>query len=156
MFDYPDVIAANVQARATPEQAALFFGGALSGAVWSDEDMRRGWNTLLPLYFQSYDPAIGRALDANMVYGGAAFSYGFGVCLPSYDVTARLGEITAPTLVITGRSDFITPPKQGGERLAARIPGAKLEIFEKSGHFPFIEENERFIEVVRPFLAGLR
>jgi proline iminopeptidase len=127
----------------------------MSSSSASDEDMRRDWNAILPIYFHAFDPAIGAAMDANMSYSAAAYNHGLVQCLPSYNVTTRLGEIEVPTLLITGRHDWITPPNHGGERLRDGIRGATLEIFEKSGHFPFIEENERFLARVRAFLEGL-
>jgi pimeloyl-ACP methyl ester carboxylesterase len=36
-----------------------------------------------------------------------------------------------------------------------QIPGARLELFEDSGHCPFLEETERFNQVVEEFLASV-
>jgi proline iminopeptidase len=153
-LDYPDVMASNFMARATPEQIELF-AHRMGTDVADDEMFRREWNILLPVYFKHYDPAIAAAMDANMAYSAAAYNHGFNRCLPRYDVTARLDEIRVPTLLINGRYDWITPPKQGGERLRDGIAGAELEVFEQSGHFPFIEEPAHFLARVRTFLAGL-
>jgi 3-oxoadipate enol-lactonase len=49
-----------------------------------------------------------------------------------HDSFDRLGSITAPTLVAAGRYDGIAPPANS-EVLAARIPDARLEVFE-GGH----------------------
>jgi proline iminopeptidase len=35
--------------------------------------------------------------------------------------------------------------------IAERIPNSELVIFERSGHFPFIEENAPFVDAVRAF-----
>jgi proline iminopeptidase len=70
--------------------------------------------------------------------------------LAEFNVESRLGEIRVPTLVIVGGSDIVTVPV--AQKTARLIRGAKLEIFEHSKHFPFIEEKERFIEVVRKFI----
>ena len=45
----------------------------------------------------------------------------------------RLGEITAPTLVIHGRQDPMFPPAHG-QALAAEIPGAELLLLDGMGH----------------------
>ena len=34
----------------------------------------------------------------------------------------------------------------------AAMPGSQLEIFERSGHFPFHDDPDRFIEVVQRFI----
>ncbi len=56
---------------------------------------------------------------------------------------------------MAGRHDWITPPAQGAERLHAGLPNAKLVIFEESGHFPFIEEHDKFVHAVRDWLNSL-
>jgi proline iminopeptidase len=154
-LDYPAVMTMNAAARSTPQQLEVF-ARLMSGPSASDEDWRRDWTAILPIYFHAFDPAIGAAMDANTIYSAAAYNHGLVQCLPLYNVTSRLGEIRVPTLLVSGRHDWISPPKQGGERLRDGIPGAQLEIFEKSGHFPFIEENERFLARVRAFLDELR
>jgi proline iminopeptidase len=69
------------------------------------------------------------------------------------DVASRLGEITAPTLVLGGRHDFFCPPSQAN-RLHRGIPGAEIAIFEESGHYPFAEEADAFRTAVRRWLAA--
>jgi pimeloyl-ACP methyl ester carboxylesterase len=32
------------------------------------------------------------------------------------------------------------------------VPNARLVVFEDSGHMPFVEEQEHYLEVVRSFL----
>ncbi len=66
-----------------------------------------------------------------------------------------LAVIGQPTLVIWGTHDSVFPIS-AGRRLAERIPGAAFVEFESSGHLPMEEEPERFVEVVRDFLAANR
>jgi proline iminopeptidase len=68
------------------------------------------------------------------------------------EVEDRLRDIASPVLVLAGRHDR-TCVVEGAEAMAAAIPGAQLEIFEDSGHMMFVEEQERFLEVVAGFLA---
>jgi pimeloyl-ACP methyl ester carboxylesterase len=67
------------------------------------------------------------------------------------DYRERLGEIRAPTLICVGRFDPQTPVGCSQE-LAQGISRARLEIFEYSGHYPFIEERERFKTVISEFI----
>jgi pimeloyl-ACP methyl ester carboxylesterase len=67
------------------------------------------------------------------------------------DYGPRLGELTAPTLVACGRYDPQFPLPCSIE-LADGIRGARLEVFDASGHYPFIEEPDRFWAVVADFL----
>lgn len=38
--------------------------------------------------------------------------------------------------------------------LAEGIPGAQLVVFERSGHYPFLEETERFVDAIERFLTA--
>jgi len=73
--------------------------------------------------------------------------------LVAADLRPALKEIVAPTAVFHGRHDAITP-LASGEEIAKGIRGAKLTIFEESGHAPFLEEPERFNEALVAFLAS--
>ena len=73
--------------------------------------------------------------------------------LNGWDVTDRLLEIGVPTLVTGGRYDEARP-----EHLAVLANGmrdAELVIFENSSHLAFVEERERYIEVVSDFLTRI-
>ena len=111
--------------------------------------------TYLPLYFKEYDPAVGAAMDKKMVYSAAAQNHANAHCLPSFNTVAQLGRIETPTLVISGRKDWITPPVQAGERIHARLPDSESVVFEESGHFPFIEETGPFMQLISDWVAGL-
>ena len=69
------------------------------------------------------------------------------------EVEASLGNVTSPTLVLAGRHDRTCPP-EASQATAAGIPGATLHVFEASGHMPFVEQPDEFLEVVRSFLVG--
>jgi pimeloyl-ACP methyl ester carboxylesterase len=66
------------------------------------------------------------------------------------DYTPRLRHIAAPTLVLCGRYDPQFP-LSCSEELARGILNAQLVVLERSGHFPFIEEPQRFSEAVGAF-----
>ena len=71
----------------------------------------------------------------------------------TFDVGARLGEITAPTLVIAGTEDHVMPPANA-ELLAAALPTATLDIIPGAGHLVQIEAADRFNQDVIAFLEG--
>ena len=75
------------------------------------------------------------------------------------DVTDRLGDVTAPTLVMVGSEDVLTPvdagPGGAGARYVAEsLPNARLVVFEGSGHGHYIEHEEESVAVILDFLAG--
>jgi len=67
-------------------------------------------------------------------------------------VEARLSDLSMPTLLVWGRHDHIFPVAHA-EAAARRIRGARMEIFEASGHTPQMEEPERFNRLVLDFLS---
>ena len=68
------------------------------------------------------------------------------------DQGPRLGEISAPTLVIWGRDDRFVP-MDVGLRLIWGMPNAELHIFNRCGHWAQWEHADKFNRMVLGFLA---
>ena len=64
------------------------------------------------------------------------------VCL-AHDTAARLAQVAAPTLVISGDLDVILPPRFG-RFVAAEIPNARFEVMPGEAHQPFQEIPDEF------------
>ena len=71
--------------------------------------------------------------------------------LKTWDVCDRLGEITIPTLVTSGRFDEAT--LRIAETVTHGIPGAQWVVFEESSHMAHAEQPEAYIEVLDAFLG---
>ena len=84
-----------------------------------------------------YSPAILRHFSKDE-YGGI-------------EVEDRLKDVTQPVLVCTGQLDRVCTVA-AAEAIARGLPDAELVIFEHSGHMTFVEENEKYLRVVRKFL----
>jgi pimeloyl-ACP methyl ester carboxylesterase len=70
----------------------------------------------------------------------------------AWDADGRCEQIAAPTLVVTGSADRVVDPRNS-DLLAARIPGARLEVIEGAGHVLFWERTEEFAALVEGFLG---
>jgi proline-specific peptidase len=70
--------------------------------------------------------------------------------LKNWDITSRLGEIQVPTLITAGRHDEFTPRQ--AQALSSGIQGSELVTFENSSHMQFVEEPDRYYQVVGGFL----
>jgi len=66
------------------------------------------------------------------------------------DRTQMLGGITAPTLIIVGDQDGVTPPAVA-EAMADAIPGSSLEVISDAGHMTPMEQPDRFNTLVSDF-----
>jgi pimeloyl-ACP methyl ester carboxylesterase len=67
------------------------------------------------------------------------------------DSHADLERLRVPTLLVCGREDPVTPVYDH-EAMAARVPGARLEIIENCGHLSTIEQPEIVNRVLRNWL----
>ncbi len=63
-----------------------------------------------------------------------------------------LGKINVPTLIFWGKQDKIITVAHA-RIAAAKIPGAKLHIFDRCGHMPMFERPDEFNKMVLDFLA---
>jgi len=70
-----------------------------------------------------------------------------------HDTRARLGRITAPTLVMHGASDELTPVANA-RLLAAGIPDATLAVIADAGHGYLLEQPERSHEAFTSWLTA--
>lgn len=67
-------------------------------------------------------------------------------------VDARLGEITAPTLIVWGADDKVLD-KSMGERYAALIKGSQHHVLEGIGHLPFLERPAEAAALFEAFIG---
>ena len=61
----------------------------------------------------------------------------------------RIGDVSAPTLLVWGRQDLVTPP-EAAERFHELLPNSRLVWFDHCGHVPMVERADDFaIELLR-------
>lgn len=63
-------------------------------------------------------------------------------------------RLAMPVLVVAGRHDGAARPA-GLRELARRLPNARFVEYEGSGHFPYLDEPERFARETAAFFAGI-
>jgi pimeloyl-ACP methyl ester carboxylesterase len=57
-----------------------------------------------------------------------------------------------PTLLVWGARDRIIPLRHG-IAAAQSIPGSRVEVFESAGHFPHLDDPDRFTRVLLDFVS---
>ena len=72
------------------------------------------------------------------------------LAMQRFNTYGRLGQIVAPTLVVTSDADRLVPPANS-YLLAARIPGAALEILASAGHGFLLEHSTEVIHLLGDF-----
>jgi proline iminopeptidase len=126
-----------------------------SEAIWTaqtQEDCQRVYHAWMPYGFANpLDPRVATYLlqwDRTRYSPQTHHVPTYG----PFEVESQLGSVPQPVLVIGGRYDRDCVV-EASEAIAQGIPNAELAVFEHSGHFVFVEEPERFLEVVQEFLA---
>ncbi|MFC7671211.1 alpha/beta fold hydrolase [Hymenobacter humi] len=145
LFDqvFPDAMAQQKQAQKP---------GAPKTREAAEASLRRHFNLIFysleqrDRYFQRVGPM------ANLGFEEAVAD-AVGTDAAKQDFTPKLASFRFPTLVLSGRYDMNVAPLTAW-RLKEAIPGARIVFFEKSGHFPWFEEPEKYRAVVEAFLAG--
>lgn len=130
-----------------PELDALMASMAPS----DDDAVATGLDSMLRFYLHRRDVDEVRVLMGDTIHNASAMRRGFEV-LGSWSAVDRLGQIACPTLVIAGRHDVFTSWPQA-HRIGCRVPGARVEVLEHSGHFPWLDEPDAFFALVRAWLT---
>jgi 3-oxoadipate enol-lactonase len=80
---------------------------------------------------------------------------GYAACceaIGALDLRTALGEIRAPTLVVTGEHDPVAPPSSG-ETLAAAIPRARHVVIQGAAHIANAERPDAFTRALLDHLS---
>jgi 3-oxoadipate enol-lactonase len=81
---------------------------------------------------------------------------GYAACcavIEHMDLTPGLAGISAPTLIIAGAQDPTTPPEHG-ERIAAAVPDARLEVLDPAAHLANVEQPEAVTRLILEHLEA--
>lgn len=116
-------------------------GGALFGRTGVGRDIPNMLRILADLPEPTASSAFARTLRAVVDWRGQVVTM-LDRCYLTESV---------PVQLVWGSQDSVIPVSHG--RMAhAAMPGSQLEIFDGSGHFPFHDDPDRFIELVERFI----
>jgi pimeloyl-ACP methyl ester carboxylesterase len=116
-------------------------GGALFGSTGAGRDIPDMLRILADLPEPTASSAFARTLRAVVDWRGQVVTM-LDRCYLTQSV---------PVQLIWGSKDSVIPVSHA-ELAHAAMPGSQLEIFEGSGHFPFHDDPDRFVEVVEKFI----
>ncbi len=97
------------------------------------------------------NPAFLPTVATDVLRAGPRSLLRAGLHILRDDVRPLLPQIKAPTLLVWGRQDPLTPLVHGQE-MANAIPDAKLVVFEDAAHMPMVDRPEQFNREVLNFL----
>ena len=100
-----------------------------------------------------FDPRFdAMPLFAESEFNPRLFEHLLGPLTAQWDVTADMQSLRVPILLAHGRYDYVSPYTMW-DGIVDALPDATMHLFERSGHQTFFEEPERFVEVVRGWMA---
>jgi pimeloyl-ACP methyl ester carboxylesterase len=158
-LDFPGRIAGLVLASTSSEV------GAKATAAWNrlaDAVERKGFGStdrdpdprgFAPAFAASHPEVVRTLVEQTRrndprAYAASARAFG------AYNWTDDLGRVGAPTLILQGLADQMTPPG-GSVILSRRIPRSRLVMVPDAGHNLPIEMPTLFTTAILAFLAGL-
>jgi proline iminopeptidase len=153
-FDFGELAFARLSQRATASQIEALAAG-LSSPFSDDQSFRAFAELIFPFSFHQPTESNLRAV-ASVLLRAAAYNHSVFTCLPKFSALARLQHVSVPTLIMGGADDWSCPVEHSIARLHQGIGGSEMVVFEKSGHFPFVEQQDEFILSVRDWLARVR
>lgn len=130
-------------------------GETLAGLVANDRGARQG---LLAAYYRKerVTPELVEQFAAPLRRpGGPAAYLAVTRAFPRLFLDAERGAISAPTLLLWGAEDRSVPPALAHYYQRTLIPQADIAIIPASGHCPFDETPEAFLDILLPWMARL-
>lgn len=113
-----------------------------------------GWRAIDPFFYGRWDAAAQAhhaAQDGHRNDEAAAVFGGDGAFDP--DATrAALATFGSPVLLLAGETDLNTPPDVVAE-FAGLFPNAEFVVQSGAGHFPWVDDAERFVATTATFLG---
>ncbi|MGW7433473.1 alpha/beta fold hydrolase [Streptomyces sp. NPDC054861] len=112
------------------------------------------WEAVAPFWYGRWDAAAAahRAAEDGQRNAEAAAVFASDGAFDPDATRAALGRLASPVLVLAGKVDPAAPPRALAE-LVALFPYAESAVQPKAGHFPWLDDPERFVATITAFLA---
>ena len=122
---------------------AELVGRGLSLFGWrASHDMRAAWEGFTELSDADARRAFLATTRSVMNSGGQSIA--------AHEYLTELSGV--PVLIVWGTNDLVIPAAHA-RRAAELAPACRVELFEGAGHFPHLDQPDRFADVLRDFMA---
>jgi proline iminopeptidase len=131
------------------EAAAAF--ERVAADAGTDDD----WDAMAPFFYGRWD-AVAQAHSAAeeaQINHDAADAFAAEGAFDPAATRAALAAFGSPVLVLAGGVDLQRPPAVAAE-FAALLPAAQLVVQPGAGHYPWLDDADRFVSAVAAFLDG--
>ncbi len=140
------LIGTGARLRVSPDILEFIEAGIDSPATWLKDFVEPSYSRVAP--------AVREKVINKMVEVGPAVQLNDFRCCDRFDIMDRVHQIEAPTLVICGAEDDMTPVRYS-QYLADKIAGARLVIIQGGSHHFFLEKPQDANQAIETFLNGL-
>jgi proline iminopeptidase len=139
--------------KGTSEQISLC-EDLFEGRLDTPAKLKHYYAVMGSLYARVADPALSNERLERAILSPEALNRAHGPqgFLRTFDLRPELSSITAPTLILAGRHDWICAPELS-EEIQRLIPGSDLRIFEESSHSLGGDEPQKLYDAIFGFLA---
>lgn len=122
------------------------------GKFEDPDQFSKFYKIMAPLYIYSYhDEEKPFLLKNGIPYNTDLVNFAFGHYLKEFDYRDLLSTITTPTLIFSGKQDWLIGPEQANT-LHKGINGSILITLDKCGHFPWKDRREEFLKNIQGFI----
>jgi proline iminopeptidase len=153
VYEADNAVTDNALMRLCPPERQQLEELSKSTAGTPDERMAARLKILTPGYFFDREKgvAFAAAMKPSFVHVDTMMLLMRDMLYPGMDLRPALKDFARPALVIAGRQDPLDPKVQYEIHLA--LKSSILELIPRCGHFPWIEQPQRFNEAVDRLLA---
>ena len=137
------LMATSARLRVSPQLLELAHNDWAAACDWVTE---WEWGPLVP------DPIKHLGKQQLLATSPALALADYGAC-DAFDLRERVSAISAPTLVVAGEADRMTPLKHVAF-LAQQIPGAQLVAIPQAEHMVMLEAEQLVTDAVSRFMQG--
>ncbi len=131
----PEIREGTSAMLATPESIRGYVEWEINGRPVSEERINDAVNDM-----SSTDPAAKEKI-ADWLF--------------STDLTPQLGDVRAPTLIVTGAQDKTAPLDMVVRPTVDAIKGSRFEVFEDNGHFLPLENPQELVDLLTSFIKDV-
>jgi 3-oxoadipate enol-lactonase len=157
-LNYPNRVRSLILGSTTPGGPDAVLGDPAALQILRREGMtpEEAKEAILPYIYDSATPR--KFIDEDMAirmkwYPSTQGYLGQLQGVIGWESYTRIGQITAPTLVIHGESDRLVPPANA-LLIAERIPGARLVLIPRASHIFSTDQPDLAATAVEEFLAA--
>jgi proline iminopeptidase len=121
------------------------------GNFRDENHLRKYFQVMASLYSLTYNPNISTNSFKRVILSVDAINIAFGKFLREYNVINDLQKITAPSLIIGAKEDWICAP-EFSEEIAQYIPNSTLKILDNCGHLIRADQPKQLMIEIRNFI----